>query len=628
MKNLKPISSFSVTKRNGLYLTKAMLLICFTVCMVGSNLSVKAQSYVPITVTGFNADLIANGTGTVIETTTNGFDSDDSGGANYYVAGYSTGTSGLPVNGVINSASTTGVTYQLANYTGNNALLLVNLNEQGTLTFSNPGSFSSLAICAASAGTPNTATSFTARLNFSDGSYTIYSFSVPDWFDGGTYSITGVDRVYRNGTFHGTTTNPKLFDCIINLSAGDMVKVVNSIQFTKTVSNDRTGIFAVCGVTAVGAPLAPTATSATSVGGTSFTANWTAPSGGYTPTAYLLDVATNNTFSNLVPGYNNINVGLTTSHAVSGLNASTAYYYRVRATNASGTGPNSNIISVTTINPIPSDPSSIVASNNPICNGASLTLTANDAVGTVYWYTGSCGGTQIGTGNPISVSPTSNTTYYARNYNGNFSSSCAQITINVEPNPVSGTLTKTPDVASLCQGSAVSATLSAGTGGNGTDELEYRTNNGSDWSSWGAYTSGTSISTNGLSEIEIQTRRIASTCTSANYNTVSWTINPLLQYRTAQSGNWTDPANWQQYNGTTWVAATSYPGQISNGCDAPLVTIKAGDQMKIQPGSNISIPNLKIEGTGKLTIKSGGKIFVQDQLQLDQSSGAAAIVVE
>jgi hypothetical protein len=107
---------------------------------------------------------------------------------------------------------------------------------------------------------------------------------------------------------------------------------------------------------------------------------------------------------------------------------------------------------------------------------------------------------------------------------------------------------------------------------------------------------------------------------------VTITVNPLLQYRSVQSGTWTTLANWQQYNGSTWVAATSYPGQISNGCDNPLVTIRDGHQMEIQSENNINIPNLKIEGTGKLTIKSGGKIYVQDQLQLDENAGGAIVV--
>lgn len=84
--------------------------------------------------------------------------------------------------------------------------------------------------------------------------------------------------------------------------------------------------------------------------------------------------------------------------------------------------------------------------NNAICtSGGSITLTAQGTEGTVYWYTGSCGGTYVGTGNSITVSPTGNTTYYARNRNysdagcGNvlelFSAVCASINVKVGTPP-------------------------------------------------------------------------------------------------------------------------------------------------------------------------------------------------
>ncbi len=90
---------------------------------------------------------------------------------------------------------------------------------------------------------------------------------------------------------------------------------------------------------------APTATSATNVSETSFTANWNSVSGA---NGYYLDVATDNAFTNFVSGYNNKNVGNVTSDNVTGLTASTTYYYRVRAYNSSDQSSNSNSISVTT----------------------------------------------------------------------------------------------------------------------------------------------------------------------------------------------------------------------------------------------------------------------------------------
>jgi len=183
---------------------------------------------------------------------------------------------------------------------------------------------------------------------------------------------------------------------------------------------------------------------------------------------------------------------------------------------------------------LPPNLTGITATASTICSGSNTQLTASGVQGTVYWYTGSCGGTQVTTGNPITVSPTVSTTYYARNYeNGQYSEGCASITI---------------------------------------------------------------------------------------------TVNPLLQYRSVQSGNWTTLANWQQFDGTSWIAATSYPGQISNSCSSPLVLLRESYLMEIQSGSTIDIPNLKIESTGKLTVKPGGKILVQNQLQLDENVGEAIIV--
>ncbi len=95
-------------------------------------------------------------------------------------------------------------------------------------------------------------------------------------------------------------------------------------------------------------------------------------------------------------------------------------------------------LALSCVTPPPADLSSITASSSTICNGQSTTLTANGAVGTVYWFTGGCSTTgQIGTGNTLSVSPTTTTTYYARNFNaGQWSNNCASITITVNPNPV------------------------------------------------------------------------------------------------------------------------------------------------------------------------------------------------
>ena len=93
--------------------------------------------------------------------------------------------------------------------------------------------------------------------------------------------------------------------------------------------------------------VAPKAENATHVTATSFTANWHSVGGA---TGYQLDVATDSSFVNYVPGYQNLDVGNVTNRNVTGLAANTSYYYRVHAYNGNGPSPDSNVIKAKTKN--------------------------------------------------------------------------------------------------------------------------------------------------------------------------------------------------------------------------------------------------------------------------------------
>jgi phosphodiesterase/alkaline phosphatase D-like protein len=98
-------------------------------------------------------------------------------------------------------------------------------------------------------------------------------------------------------------------------------------------------------------PSIPTATAATSITNSGFTANWNAASGA---TGYRLDVSTSSTFASYVSGYQNLDVGSVTIWSVTGLAGNTIHYYRVRAYNSGGTSGNSGTITATTLpNPPP-----------------------------------------------------------------------------------------------------------------------------------------------------------------------------------------------------------------------------------------------------------------------------------
>jgi len=108
----------------------------------------------------------------------------------------------------------------------------------------------------------------------------------------------------------------------------------------------------ICDYAYIVPPPIPTANSASGVTSGGFTANWSTASGA---TGYYLDVSANSGFPSFLAGFNNLDVGNVVSRNVTGLSASTTYYYRVRAYDSAGTSGNSTTISVTTAAP-PSPP--------------------------------------------------------------------------------------------------------------------------------------------------------------------------------------------------------------------------------------------------------------------------------
>ncbi|HTY00100.1 MAG TPA: T9SS type A sorting domain-containing protein [Bacteroidota bacterium] len=92
-------------------------------------------------------------------------------------------------------------------------------------------------------------------------------------------------------------------------------------------------------------PPAPVATPATTVASASFTANWDSSAGA---TGYRLDVAADSAFAAFLPGLQSLNVGPALLYNVTGLEAATPYYYRVRAARDQSVSGPSNVIQVTT----------------------------------------------------------------------------------------------------------------------------------------------------------------------------------------------------------------------------------------------------------------------------------------
>ncbi|MFO0830882.1 MAG: M12 family metallo-peptidase [Phycisphaerales bacterium] len=123
----------------------------------------------------------------------------------------------------------------------------------------------------------------------------------------------------------------------------------------------------------------------------------------------------------------------------------------------------------------PPTPINVSASPNPACTGQPTSLSAIIAVGSVGdWYTGSCNGTFVGTGNPLVVTPAGTTTYFVRarrTSDGALSSACGSVTVTMNATPSAPTGASS-DRTGFCADDAGTISLTA-TGGSGSNLRWY-----------------------------------------------------------------------------------------------------------------------------------------------------------
>lgn len=192
---------------------------------------------------GFNEDIIANGNQTALASTTTPFDNIRV----MYSEGWQGATQwGLPSSGAITSAASDNE-YQLADYSGNNALVMKGSGSSGTLELANPGAFTQIGILATSS---QGGSSLSYTLNFVDGGEQTGSFSVNDWFNGtDPIAIQGFGRVVRtnDSEISGTATNPRIYEYIINIDAALQNESLVSLSFENTLAG-HAGVFAVSAI--------------------------------------------------------------------------------------------------------------------------------------------------------------------------------------------------------------------------------------------------------------------------------------------------------------------------------------------------------------------------------------------
>ncbi|WP_419868921.1 T9SS type A sorting domain-containing protein [Chryseobacterium sp. CT-SW4] len=313
---------------------KKLLPTTFTALSSLFFISINAQNYQPLSIqSGFNADVIANGTGSSMSSTTTDVD-----GVSYafvskdfqLTAASTPLTYGLPSNGLINSvvASTPGLSFQMASYSSNNSLRLGNVGSSGTLTFTTPIAVNTLYMLATGgSGSCNV----TATLTFSDSSTQTFSgISISDWYNGSNYAIQGIGRINRSNDVleTGSGSNPRLYQISLPIDVSNQSKPIQSITVSKSAGSGIANVFAFSGDAYTSCPSPTNITYVSDLAGAtlSWTAPASAPSSGYD--YYYSTSSTAPTAATTPSG--SVGAGIT-SATLSGLVTGQTYYFWVRS---------------------------------------------------------------------------------------------------------------------------------------------------------------------------------------------------------------------------------------------------------------------------------------------------------
>jgi len=193
--------SLALAGSNGVDRMKARTFLTATLTLVATFLGSRPAlaGYIPIAVTGFNQDMVVEA-GAVNDPTTHYAGAVtatmDAGTAKTFNTWYENGLpggagGGLPSPGVFTSAADPTAQFQLAPYTGLNALLLDQASSTGTLTFATPAAFTSLSILTSSGLGSATSPVLALTIHFADGTPALSGLSVvsPDWFNQGPAAL-------------------------------------------------------------------------------------------------------------------------------------------------------------------------------------------------------------------------------------------------------------------------------------------------------------------------------------------------------------------------------------------------------------------------------------------------------
>ncbi|HTO16014.1 MAG TPA: T9SS type A sorting domain-containing protein [Edaphocola sp.] len=222
-----------------------------TFCSVGDSslwisytFTTPMDTLTPVSLGQFNADVIANGVGTVLSSTNNDVDN-----ANYCLiaANYQTTSSSalptsasLPLNRIIQNGFRK---YRLEDYSENNSLRqLVSTSNASVRLLAPKRAIKVYLLGISGSGISN----FDAIVHFADGTTQTQAMSFPDWYaTTGNIVVSGVGRI--NKTNNGIEApGPKLFDSAVSITTLNQNKQIDSITIHRTgTQNGISNILAV-----------------------------------------------------------------------------------------------------------------------------------------------------------------------------------------------------------------------------------------------------------------------------------------------------------------------------------------------------------------------------------------------
>ncbi|MBD3637844.1 MAG: gliding motility-associated C-terminal domain-containing protein [Crocinitomicaceae bacterium] len=217
-----------------------------------------------------------------------------------------------------------------------------------------------------------------------------------------------------------------------------------------------------------------------------------------------------------------------------------------------------------TVNSNSTGASSASASPNPICPGGSTTLSLSGGSlgtgGSWQWYSGSCGGTPVGSGTSVSVSPLSTTTYYVRAEGTCNTTTCQSVTVNLNSESTAPTGASATQ-STICEGSSTTLNVSGGSLGTGAS-----------WEWYSGSCGGTVVGSGSSVSVSPTTTttyfvRAEGTCNTTTCASVTVTVNPVPSPSITSSGSAICAGDIVNLTGTpaggTWTVLSG-PGTISN----------------------------------------------------------------